>query len=116
MPCSGKHISGSSGAAVKQKRQGIIELAGQPYWTYEDEVVGAAGHYIHDESVDGLVAVGSFGCGPDSTLLDMVQRAARDAGKPFMNLIIDEHTGEAGLVTRLEAYVDMLARRKARTG
>ena len=29
-----------------------------------------------------------------------------------MNLINDEHTGEAGLVTRLEAFVDMLARRR----
>jgi predicted nucleotide-binding protein (sugar kinase/HSP70/actin superfamily) len=33
-----------------------------------------------------------------------------------MGLIIDEHTGEAGLVTRLEAFVDMLARWKRRKG
>jgi len=32
-----------------------------------------------------------------------------------MSLILDEHTGEAGLVTRLEAFVDMLARWKRRT-
>lgn len=33
--------------------------------------------------------------------------------KPFMMLTIDEHTGEAGLVTRLEAFCDMLQRKKA---
>ena len=98
-------------ASPEALRQGILDLTGQPYWTYEDEVVGAAGHYLGQAGIDGLIAVGSFGCGPDSTLIDVVRRAARERGRPFMNLIIDEHTGEAGLVTRLEAFVDMLARR-----
>jgi predicted nucleotide-binding protein (sugar kinase/HSP70/actin superfamily) len=98
-------------ASPEALRQGILDLTGQPYWTYEDEVVGAAGHYLGQPGIDGLIAVGSFGCGPDSTLIDVVRRAARERGRPFMNLIIDEHTGEAGLVTRLEAFVDMLARR-----
>ena len=31
---------------------------------------------------------------------------------PFMVLKIDEHTGEAGLDTRIEAFVDMLERRR----
>jgi predicted nucleotide-binding protein (sugar kinase/HSP70/actin superfamily) len=31
-----------------------------------------------------------------------------------MNLVIDEHTGEAGLITRLEAFVDMITLRKRR--
>ncbi len=108
----GVKVVTSEMATPEELRQGILDLTGQPYWTYEDEVVGAAGHYLRDERVDGFIAVGSFGCGPDSTLLDVVQRVAREAGRPFMSLIIDEHTGEAGLVTRLEAFVDMLARRK----
>ncbi len=94
-------------------RKGILELTGQPYWTYEDEVVGAAGYYLRDERVEGIIAVSSFGCGPDSTLIDVVRRAAKEHGRPFMSLIIDEHTGEAGLITRLEAFVDMLAWRKS---
>ena len=111
----GVKVVTSEMATPEELRQGILDLTGQPYWTYEDEVVvGVAGHYLHDERVDGFIAVGSFGCSPDSTLLDVVQRAAREAGRPFMSLIIDEHTGEAGLVTRLEAFVDMLARRKRR--
>ena len=31
---------------------------------------------------------------------------------PMIHLTIDEHTGEAGFVTRLEAFVDMLSRKK----
>jgi hypothetical protein len=32
-----------------------------------------------------------------------------------MPLVLDEHSGQAGLITRLEAYVDMLLRRKEKT-
>ncbi|MBU0493144.1 MAG: hypothetical protein KKA73_05530 [Chloroflexi bacterium] len=97
-------------------REAIARLAGRPYWTYEGEVVGAAGHYLADPNVDGVILVVAFGCGPDSVMVDVVQRAAQAAGKPLMLLTIDEHTGEAGLVTRLEAFVDMLGRRLAGLG
>ncbi|MFQ6014662.1 MAG: acyl-CoA dehydratase activase-related protein [Anaerolineae bacterium] len=90
--------------------EGITRLAGQKYWTYEGEVVGAAGFYFDDRSVDGIISIAAFACGPDSVMLDVVQGAARREKRPYMSLIIDEHTGEAGMVTRLEAFVDMLAR------
>lgn len=93
---------------------GVEKLIGRPYWTYEDEIVGAAGHYLHSD-VDGVVAVVSFGCGPDSTMVDVVQRyAKRPDVRPLLTLTIDEHTGEAGLVTRIEAFLDMIARRTRR--
>jgi benzoyl-CoA reductase/2-hydroxyglutaryl-CoA dehydratase subunit BcrC/BadD/HgdB len=34
-------------------------------------------------------------------------------GLPVLTLFLDEHTGEAGLQTRLEAFVDLLAGRAA---
>lgn len=90
-------------------------LAGRPYWTYEDEVVGAAGHYMRS-GVDGLISIVAFACGPDSVMLSQIQRASKQSGsKPHLGVTIDEHTGEAGLVTRLEAFVDMLSRRKQAT-
>jgi len=92
--------------------QGTRSLVGKTYWTYEDEVVGAAGHYL-EADVDGIVCIVSFGCGPDSLMVDVIQRAAkRKRTKPLVLITIDEHTGEAGLVTRLEAFVDMLERRR----
>lgn len=94
---------------------GVEKVVGHPYWTYEDEIVGAGGHYL-DTDVDGVVAVVSFGCGPDSTMIDVVQRYAKRPGaRPLLTLTIDEHTGEAGLVTRLEAFLDMVDRKARRS-
>jgi predicted nucleotide-binding protein (sugar kinase/HSP70/actin superfamily) len=90
----------------------ILELMGHKYWTYEGEVLGAGVHYLKDPTVDGVIAIAVFACGPDSTMLPVVARVAKQVGKPFMQLIIDEHSAEAGIVTRLEAFVDMIARRK----
>ncbi len=94
--------------------QGISALVDKPYFTFEREVVGAGGYYLHGD-VDGIISVVAFGCGPDSLMVDVVTRAAkRQLNTPLMNITIDEHTAEAGLVTRLEAFVDMLHRRIAR--
>lgn len=89
---------------------GITRLAGKPYWTYESEIVGAGGHFLNSK-VDGVIGITAFGCGPDSLMMDMVRRkAAREKSVPFMSLTLDEHTAEAGLITRLEAFTDMLQR------
>ena len=48
-------------------------------------------------------------------MLERMDRFARKSKKPILNLSIDEQTGEAGFVTRIEAFVDMLYRKK-RTG
>lgn len=99
--------------SLEGQNEGISALVGKPYFTYEREVVGAGGYYLSDAAeVDGIIGVVAFGCGPDSMMADVVTRAARKRfDKPLMNITIDEHTAEAGMVTRLEAFVDMLQRR-----
>ena len=92
----------------------VKQLARVPYWAFEDEVVGATGSYLQ-RGVDGIIAVSAFGCAPDSVMLSVVMQAAREANTPCISLILDEHSGEAGLITRLEAFVDMLTRRKEKT-
>jgi len=94
----------------------VERLVGRAYWSYEEEVVGAGGHYLAS-GVDGVIGMMAFGCGPDSLMMDVVRRqAARAKGALFMGLTLEEHTAEAGVVTRLEAFVDMLQRKKeART-
>jgi predicted nucleotide-binding protein (sugar kinase/HSP70/actin superfamily) len=55
----------------------------------------------------------SFGCGVDSFVCDLAERKVRRSrDMPFIILTIDEHSGEAGLDTRLEAFVDMIRWRK----
>ena len=41
-------------------------------------------------------------------VLSLIEEVVRKAGIPFMTLTVDEHTGEAGMLTRLEAFVDMI--------
>ena len=96
--------------ADDELRTSISQLAGRPYWSYEEEIIGAGGYYLRNE-VDGIISVAAFGCGPDSLMVDLLQRQARRLNKPFLNLVLDQHTTEAGLVTRLEAFVDMTKRR-----
>jgi predicted nucleotide-binding protein (sugar kinase/HSP70/actin superfamily) len=98
-------------AGEDKLRASMLELVDKPYWGYEEEIVGAGAHYILSDA-DGIISVAAFGCGPDSVMLELVQRAARRLNKPFLKLILDEHTAEGGLVTRLEAFADMVRRTK----
>lgn len=97
----------------------VSRMGGRAYWTYEEDVVGAAGYYLGDGAdggplVDGVIGVMAFGCGPDSLMMDMVQRrASRMQAAPFMCLTLEEHTSETGVITRLEAFLDMIDRRKS---
>jgi len=45
-------------------------------------------------------------------MIEKMTRKAKSFNKPLLNLTIDEQTGEAGFITRLEAFVDMLFRKK----
>lgn len=90
----------------------ITELGEIRYWANELDLTGTAGHYLLNHEVDGIVALSAFGCGPDSLMVDEIAYHCRDLNVPLIHLTIDEHTGEAGFVTRLEAFVDMMIRRK----
>jgi len=70
--------------------------------------VGAAAHFVR-QGYDGLIHVAPFGCTPES-VGEVVLKAARQDGLPLLSLEFDEQTGRAGLLTRLEAYTDMLLR------
>jgi predicted nucleotide-binding protein (sugar kinase/HSP70/actin superfamily) len=82
------------------------------YWTYEKEIMGAINYWTEKELVDGIVYVLAFACGPDSLIQVLIEHRAKTYNVPMMSLTIDEHSGEAGLVTRIEAFIDMLMRKK----
>ena len=94
---------------------GIHHTTGQTRWFYENWMSGAAGHYLHAPKIAGLIAVLAFTCGPDSAMVETMSRRAHALQRPFMNLVLDEHGSAAGMVTRLEAFVDMLTRQQNRT-
>ncbi len=95
-----------------EQEAAVGKLVGQAYWTYEEDVVGAGGHFLQSEA-DGVIGVMAFGCGPDSLMMDLLHRFATSRqSTAFMCLTLEEHTSETGVITRIEAFLDMIHRRK----
>lgn len=89
----------------------MAKLGGAPHWSFEADIIGAGEYYL-EAKVDGIISVAVFGCGPDSMMIEMVRHRAGELRTPFLHLSLDEHTSEGGLVTRLEAFLDMVKRRR----
>ncbi|MCX5800192.1 MAG: acyl-CoA dehydratase activase-related protein [Candidatus Eisenbacteria bacterium] len=84
-----------------------------PYWTAAKELLAGARLFFKSKSVDGVMYLIAFECGPDALLKVLIDSEARKhPDVAYMSLVLDEHTGEAGVETRLEAYLDAIARRK----
>jgi len=81
------------------------DYSDRPYWFYESKYIAGAALTVSDPKVFGL-ALTNFSCGPNSFILPIVEDIMGD--KPFGQLEIDEHAAEAGIVTRIEAYVDTI--------
>ena len=90
----------------------INELGELLYWANEVDLTGVAAYYMLNGKIDGIISLSAFGCGPDSLMTDEIEYHAKKRNIPMLHLTIDEHTGEAGFVTRLEAFTDMLTRKK----
>jgi len=75
------------------------------YWPNGQKIIAAAQHVAR---TDGLYAVyiTNFRCGPDSFIWHYVTEELK--GKPFLHLEVDEHSADAGMVTRIEAFLDSL--------
>ncbi|GAJ11323.1 unnamed protein product, partial [marine sediment metagenome] len=67
---------------------------------------------LHAREWDGIVHLEPFGCLPEVMARNIMPSIKE--GPPVLNIIYDEHTGKAGMITRLEAFVDMLHRKKRR--
>ena len=97
------------------QRAELKNLPRDIYWSYEREIVGSVLACVRRKLVDGVIFMISFACGPDSILQVVCEQERKAAGNlPMMSMVIDEHTGEGGFITRIEAFVDMLRRKKLR--
>jgi len=78
---------------------------GNMYWHYGQHILCAA-EFVRTHP--GLFAVyfTNFSCGPDSFLLSFVEEVMGE--KPILTLEIDEHGGDAGYMTRVEAFLDVV--------
>jgi len=75
------------------------------YWPNGQRILAAARIIARDDRLHGIY-MGNFRCGPDSFLAHFVHEEM--AGKPYMEIEIDEHGADAGMITRYEAFLDSL--------
>lgn len=84
------------------------------FWSQSNKVLGAALALLKSSRIEGMIHVSSFSCGTDAWVGRLIEIEAKRVGKPLMRIVVDEHTAEAGLVTRLEAFTDLVRWRKGR--
>lgn len=75
------------------------------YWPNGQKIIKAARIIERDQNLSAIY-LGNFRCGPDSFLLHFVKKEMK--GKPFLHLEVDEHSADAGMITRIEAFLDSL--------
>jgi len=61
---------------------------------------------------DGVIQLFPLNCMPEIVSESLLKEISRDFDIPVLTLIIDEMTGEAGYMTRLDAFIDMLWSRR----
>ncbi|MDI6793392.1 MAG: acyl-CoA dehydratase activase [bacterium] len=92
------------------------------YWKYGQKIISAAG-FISSHPFLNAIYLTNFGCGPDSFILHFCREKMN--GRPYLQLEVDEHSADAGAITRCEAFFDSLKgkrkpagdkKRKAATG
>jgi predicted nucleotide-binding protein (sugar kinase/HSP70/actin superfamily) len=110
----------------------IKNMALKPMKLYARTVYQAAGPYLpfpvgghgkecigetilaNKHGMDGAIQILPLGCMPEVVAKAIIPTITRDKDFPIMTLIVDETSGEAGYLTRIEAFLDMLAARKKR--
>jgi predicted CoA-substrate-specific enzyme activase len=78
------------------------------FWRSGQDILAGALIIRDDPRLHGIY-VTSFNCGPDSFVISYFRRLME--GKPFLELEVDEHSGDAGIMTRCEAFLESLQRR-----
>ena len=76
------------------------------YWGMGQRLLRAAYLVAHHPQLFG-VYITNFSCGPDSLVISYFRDIMRQ--KPSLTLELDSHTADAGLETRIEAFLDVVA-------
>lgn len=79
------------------------------FWSYGKRMLGCGMEWLKGHKVEGIIFLSSFGCGIDSFIEELLHRYnARQLRLPLATFTLDEHSGQGGFNTRLEAFLDMM--------
>lgn len=113
----GMRIIPSERISKKEIDREISDLPKEIYWSLGREIVGSLLYFL-SRDVDGVIFLTSFKCGIDALLQEFVKRRLKLKGgseKPLLILTLDEHSGREGLMTRLEAFREVLEQKRIQT-
>lgn len=95
---------------IDYKNEVIQDLVKKPFWSNMVNAIGSGVYLMKNQLVDGIIYLSSFQCGIDSVAIELIEDMLEDF--PILVLKLDEHSGQAGMDTRIEAFIDMLKRRE----
>lgn len=93
---------------IKKISKNYIPL---PIGGYARECIGEA-LLANKKGYDGAIQIMPMGCMPEIVSKAILPTISKNENFPIMTLIVDEMTGDAGYLTRIEAFLDLLERRK----
>lgn len=96
---------------LKSVAQEVSKAHPNMYWKSGQKILCAARMIARDTRLFGLY-VTNFACGPDSYMLKFFSKETE--GKPFLTIEIDEHSADAGIITRCEAFIDTILNARTR--
>ena len=70
--------------------------------------------YAARNGVDGIIHISPFSCMPEIVAQNILPKVSKEEDIPVMSLVLDEQTGKAGYITRIEAFIDLVKRKKLR--
>ena len=68
--------------------------------------------YADQRGIDGIIHLSPFTCMPELMSQNLFPAMRENCEIPILPSILDEQTGRAGYITRIEAFVDLMRRRK----
>ncbi|PKM93649.1 MAG: 2-hydroxyglutaryl-CoA dehydratase [Firmicutes bacterium HGW-Firmicutes-1] len=88
----------------------IAMLPRKPFWYYYRQAYGSAAYLTQQKEIDGIIFISCFSCGIDAVISEAIREDMSNV--PLLLVKLDEHSGDVGMDTRLEAFSDMLKRGK----
>ncbi|NPV13603.1 hypothetical protein HPY86_01555 [candidate division WOR-3 bacterium] len=114
---TGPRWLGFHGFRIGKNEITFVQNMAKNYWRYcvGGEDANSVGHMILAcrEGYDGVIHIHPFACMPSTVVQPTLIKISQEYDIPFLSISVDEHTSEAGFITRLEAFISLLERRRA---
>ncbi len=93
-----------------------VKKAAAPYLSRDvsgDAIFTLGETILHQkDGFDGIVHLLPFTCMPEIIAQSIMPKVTKDYEIPVLSIVLDEQMGRAGFVTRIEAFVDLMQRKR----